>query len=350
MGTEGNITSATDTDKTGLDSEPTGLDVGRRARGLNIWPKLGLVLLGVVILALLPQVLSRYYVILMLPFFAYGIALLGLNLLFSYTGLISFGHALFIGVGAYSTAFLMRDGGLEYIEPLILLSVLGAVVVAIPVAMLTVRYVGIYFGLLTLAFGMLCYSFLLKFYSISGGDQGIRVGKPHLLGFIKTSGIDYLTGPFYYYCLGLLVIMTFVMWRIVRSPFGLTLRAVRDNSVKAESLGMGVYRYRFYSFLISAIYGSVAGVILAVSVGQVDPGMVYWTSSSNLVLMTVLGGFTNFLGPIVGAGAFILLQDQVMSVWEYWRLVFGAILAVIVIFAPSGLMGVAAWAWNKAVK
>src|SRR5665648_55212 len=319
-------------------------------KGIGLWLKLALVLLGIVLLALLPQVLSRYYIILMMPFFAYSIALLGLNLLFGYTGLISFGHALFIGVGAYSAAFLMRDGGLEYMEPLILLSLLGAVIVAVPVGLLAVRYIGIYFGLLTLAFGMLFYSFLLTFYSITSGDQGIRVEKPILLGFIDTTGIDYLTGRFYYYCLGLLVVMALVMWRIVKSPFGLTLRCVRDNSVKAESLGIGVYRYRFYAFLISAIYGGVAGVILAVSVGQVDPTMSYWTSSGNLVFMTLLGGFTSFFGPIVGAGAFILLQDQVMSLWEYWRLVFGAILALIVIFAPSGLMGLLTMGWKKVVR
>ena len=129
------------------------------------------------------------------------------------------------------------------------------------------------------------------------------------------------------------------MWRIVRSPFGLCLKTIRDNPAKAETLGIGVARYRFFAFVISAVYAAVGGALLSLPIGNVDPTLAYWTHSGNLVFMTLLGGFSSFFGPVVGAFVFIYLQNWVMSVVPYWRLVFGAILALIVIFAPEGLMG-----------
>ena len=127
---------------------------------------------------------------------------------------------------------------------------------------------------------------------------------------------------------GLLVLAAVVMWRIVHSPFGLCLRTIRDNPVKAETLGVSVPRYRWYAFVISAVYAAVGGALLGPPTGNVDPTLAYWTHSGNLVFMTVLGGFASFFGPVLGAFVFIFLQDAVMSVVPYWRLVFGAILAV----------------------
>jgi branched-chain amino acid transport system permease protein len=129
------------------------------------------------------------------------------------------------------------------------------------------------------------------------------------------------------------------MWRIVHSPFGLCLKSVRDNPAKAEALGLGVTRYRWHAFVISAVYAAVGGALLGPPTGNVDPTLAYWTQSGNIVFMTLLGGFASFFGPILGAFVFIFLQDTVMSAVPYWRLVFGAILAFVVIFAPSGLMG-----------
>lgn len=303
----------------------------------------GRVALGLAILALLalPLVLSPYRLLLMLPFMAYGVILLGLNLLFGHTGLVSFGHALFVGIGAYTGAFLTVRAGIRSLEVIVLVAaVLGALAAAL-VGLLCVRYVKIYFGMLTLAFGMVFYTFLLKFYRLTGGDEGMQVLRPLLLGFNldampKTS---YLVGPYYYYCLGVLVVAAAVMWRIVHSPFGLCLRTIRDNPVKAEALGVSVTRYRWYAFVISAVFAAVGGALLGPPTGNVDPTLAYWTHSGSLVFMVLLGGFASFFGPVLGAFVFIFLQDAVMSVVPYWRLVFGAILAVIVIFAPGGLMG-----------
>jgi branched-chain amino acid transport system permease protein len=289
----------------------------------------------------LPLVAPPYHILLMLPFMAYAVILLGLNLLFGYTGLVSFGHALFMGIGAYTGAVLTTHLGVRSLELILLASAVLGALVAAPVGALCVRYVKIYFGMLTLAFGMLFYTFLLKFYRLTGGDEGIRVLRPSLLGFdlAAVSKTDYLAGPYYYYSVAVLVLAALLMWRIVHSPFGLCLRTVRDNPAKAEALGISIVRYRWYAFVISAVYAAVGGALLGPPTGNVDPTLAYWTHSGNIVFMTLLGGFASFFGPVLGAFVFIFLQDTVMSVVPYWRLIFGAILAFLVIFAPGGLMG-----------
>ena len=299
---------------------------------------LGLALLGVIVV---PWVAPTYHVLLMLPFMAYGVVLLGLNLLFGYTGLVSFGHALFVGLGAYTVAMLTGWTRIRSLEVILLAAAVVAGVVAMPVAALCVRYVKIYFGMLTLAFGMVFYTFLLKFYKLTGGDEGLPVARPVLLGrdlgaMPKT---EYLAGPYYFYSLAVLVVAAVVMWRIVHSPFGLYLKTIRDNPAKAETLGISVARHRWAAFVISAVYAGVGGALLATPTGNVDPTLAYWTHSGNIVFMTLLGGFANFFGPLVGAFVFIYLQDFVMSVVPFWRLVFGALLAAVVIAAPGGLMG-----------
>ena len=199
-------------------------------------------LIATVALSLLPLVLPPYYVGLMIPFFGYAIALLGFNLLFGYTGLLSFGHAMFLGFGAYGAAVMSGVFGVKSFELVLLAVMLGSAVVALPIAFLCARYVGIFFGMLTLAFGMLFYSFLFKFYHLTGGDSGMRVPRMNILGltFERYNKIEFLAGPFYYYCLGLLVIAGLLMWRIVHSPFGLHLKTIRDNARKAEYLGVHV--------------------------------------------------------------------------------------------------------------
>jgi len=299
---------------------------------------------AVVAVALAPLVAPTYHVLLMLPFMAYAVVLLGLNLLFGYAGLLSFGHALFIGIGAYAGAFLTSQLKVRSLEVILLAAGgLGALVAA-PVAALCVRYVKIYFGMLTLAFGMVFYTFVLKFYRLTGGDEGLPFLRPALLGWSLEAmpKTDYLVGPYYYYSLAVLSVAALCMWRIVHSPFGLCLKTIRDNPAKAESLGIDVTRYRWLAFMLSAVYAAVGGALLGPPTGNVDPTLLYWTHSGNIVFMTLLGGFASFFGPVLGAFVFIYLQNWVMSVVPYWRLVFGAILAALVILAPGGLMGLAA--------
>ena len=311
--------------------------------------RIAFVLVALVALAAFPRLAQPYYITLVLPAFAYGIALLGFNLLFGYTGLLSFGHALFVAVGAYGAAVLSSKLGVKSFEVILLASGAAAVVAALPVALLSVRYVRIFFGILTLAFGMLFHSFLFKFYDLTGGDTGIRVLRPTLLGmeFKDLDKTTFLIGPFYYYCLALLALLGFLMWRIVHSPFGLHLAAIRENPRKAEYLGVRVRFFRLVAFLISAFYCAIGGVILAINTGQADPELAYWTHSGELVFMTVLGGFANFFGPLVGAFTFIFLKSELMGFTQYWRFFLGLILVVIVVLFPRGLMGLAQDAWRK---
>jgi branched-chain amino acid transport system permease protein len=297
--------------------------------------------LAVVAALAVPFVAGPYYVTLMLPFFAYGVALLGFNLLFGVTGLLSFGHALFVALGAYTAAVATGLLAVRHFEIVLLLAAVVGLIVAVPVGLLCVRYVKIYFGMLTLAFGMLFYSFLYKFYSLTGGDEGLRVLRPFLLGqpLASFDKVAFLIGPFYYYALAVLGVAALVMWRIVHSPFGLCLRSIRENPEKAEYLGVSVRRYRLAAFVVAGMFGAVGGALLAIPTGLADPLLAYWTHSGNLVFMVVLGGFGHFFGPLVGAFVFIFLQDHVMSITPYWRFVFGAILALVVIFVPRGLMG-----------
>jgi len=299
-------------------------------------------LAGIVALALVPLAAPPYYAGLMIPFFGYAIALLGFNLLFGYTGLLSFGHAMFLGFGAYGAAVMAGVLGIKSFDAVLLGSVLFAMAAAVPIGLVCVRYVGIFFGMLTLAFGMLFYSFLFKFYHLTGGDSGMRVPRMNILGleFAQYNKIEFLAGPFYYYCLVLLVIAALLMWRIVHSPFGLHLKAIRDNARKAEYLGVHVRRCRLVAFVISAAFGAAGGAILGFRVGLADPELVYWLQSGQLVFMTVLGGFANFFGPIIGALVFTLLEDQLQSMTQYWRFILGAILAIVVIGFPGGIAGI----------
>ena len=311
--------------------------VRRPIRVNGLWVLLALI----AVMALLPLVASPYALLLMLPFVGYGIALLGFNLLFGTTGLLSFGHALFLGVGAYAAAVLTSKFGILSFEIILIAAALASTLVSLVIGVLCVRYTRIFFGMLTLAFGMLFHSFLYKFYAITGGDQGMRVLRPLLLGMEWRGGkTAFLSGPFYYYALILFALLALAMWRITQSPFGLHLRAIRENAGKAAYVGVEIFRMRLAAFVISAAFGAAGGAIVGFRIGLADPELVYWTHSGQLVFMTVLGGFSNFFGPILGALAFTLLQDQLQSLTQYWRFILGAILAVVVIGFPAGIAGI----------
>jgi branched-chain amino acid transport system permease protein len=292
-------------------------------------------------LAFAPRVASPYTITLLVTFAAYAIALLGFNILMGYAGLLSFGHAMFIAIGAYTAAVFTSKLHLPYLELILAAAVAVSTLAAIAIGLFCVRYTKIFFSMLTLAFGMTFHSFLFKFYNVTGGDQGMRVSRPLLAGIDPGGGkTAFITGPFYYYSLGLLALLGFLAWRIVHSRLGLHLRAIRDNPQKAAYLGIDVHRTRLWAFAISAIYCSVAGVLIGVSVGLADPELGYWTQSGNLVFMTVLGGSGAFGGPVLGAFLFVFLQDALIANTEYWRFVLGAILVAIIVFAPRGLAGI----------
>jgi len=296
------------------------------------------------VLAAAPPAIGEYRTTLLLPVFGYGVALLGLNLLFGYGGLLSFGHAMFVAIGAYAAAVTTGIWRIDSFEVALLAAAGAGLLVALPIGALCARYTKIFFGMLTLAFGMLFHSFLFKFYAVTGGDQGMRVRRPSLLGleFEDLDKTEFLVRPYYWYCLAIAALLALLMWRITRSPFGLALRAQRDNPRKAEYLGVEVHRTRFLAFLVAAVFGAIGGAMLAVPVGLADPELAYWTHSGTLVFMTLLGGFARFSGPLIGALVYVLLQDWLVSLTPYWRFLLGAVLAVIVLACPQGLAGLPA--------
>lgn len=292
-------------------------------------------------LAAAPSVLGMYYTTLIIPIIAYSIALLGLNLLFGYGGLLSFGHAMFMAVGAYASAVLGTKLGVRSFEVQLLVAMLASGTIAALIGLLCLRYATIFFSMLTLAFGMTFHSFLFKFYDLTGGESGISVARPSLFGmnFTSISKTAFLVGPFYWYVLGVFLAMFAIMAVIVSSPFGLALKAARDNERKTAFLGVGVFRVRYVAFVLSAVYCAVGGAILAVSIGAADPEQSFWTQSGNMIFIIILGGLGQLFGPIVGSLSFTLLQDALMANTQYWRFAMGAALALIIIFAPRGILG-----------
>jgi len=256
------------------------------------------------------------------------------------TGNVSFGQGLFFAAGGYGVALMANFWGVSDALLQVLVGAACGGLLGLLIGPLLARYTGIFFGMLTLAFGMLFHSFLFKFYAVTGGDQGMRVLRPLLLGMEWRGGkTAFLTGPFYYYALILFALLGLAMWRMTQSPFGLHLRAIRENAGKAAYVGVEIFRMRLAAFVISAVYGGIGGTILAVTTGLADPELAYWTHSGNLVFMAVLGGSGTFAGPAIGALVFVVLQDFVMAVTQYWRFVMGSVLVLLVIFMPQGLAG-----------
>lgn len=292
------------------------------------------------ILLFLPRIATEHITFVMLGVFGFTLAVLGFNFLFGYLGLLSLGHSLFFSLGAYTVAFSMRQS-IFSMELIILITILVSGLVAILIGAICVRYTQIHFSILTFAFAMLFYSFLIKFYFVTGGDDGLRVLTPHLVGtnFADVPKMQFLLREYYYYTLTVTGLTTWVLWRIVKSPFGLTIRAIRNNQVKSEYLGISIWKYRWATFIISGIYTALGGALMAPVIGNVDPSLAHWFQSGSLILMTLLGGFAQFVGPVLGALIFTYLQDFLMSALHYWRFVFGALLAFVVIVAPEGIMG-----------
>lgn len=208
------------------------------------------------------------------------------------------------------------------------------------VGALCVKFTHIFFGILTLAFGMLLHSFLFKFYNLTGGDQGMRIGRPLLLGQEwDMTATQFLSGPFYYYSLIVYAILAWIAWKIVNSPLGVHLRAIRDNENKAQYLGVRVYQLRLFAFVISGIFGAIGGVLLGVAVGLADPEIAYWPQSGNLIFMMILGGSGIFSGPGIGALFFVLLNEMLIANTQYWRFFLGGALILLVILLPAGTVG-----------
>jgi branched-chain amino acid transport system permease protein len=308
-----------------------------------------LVVAVVVLAALvaLPSFVDLYQTQLLTYGLVFAIGALGFNLLLGYTGLLSFGHSAYFGAGAYTVAFIVRDLGVHSIELCILGGIIGTVAVAALFGFVCVRHTRIFFGILTLALSQVLWSLAFKFFWVTGGTDGIRVAYQQitLLGgyfsFTGSGSYQRFAYAYYYYVLGLFAIATLVMWVIVHSPFGKALQAIRDNEVRAAFVGIRVRRYRWLAFVISGAFTGMAGSLWVFLNGLTTPDILYWTFSGEIVFMTVLGGFRNFAGPILGAVAFNYLRTYAVASSEYWQIVLGLVLVILVLVLPTGIVGTA---------
>ncbi|WP_290596441.1 MULTISPECIES: branched-chain amino acid ABC transporter permease [unclassified Archaeoglobus] len=265
----------------------------------------------------------------------FGISALALNVLLGYTGLLSFGNALFFGTGAYTVGLLIKHYDITAIEILFPASIATSFVVAVMVGFICVRHTRIYFTMLTIALASLFYALAHKLRPITGGDDGIRIYDTYLFGKEIASVTE-----FYYLILVFFFASMLTLRIILKSPFGLTLQAIRDSEMRARFAGISITKYRLGSFIVSGVFTGMAGALYALFLGQISPDDVLGlTRSGELVAMTILGGFTSFTGPVVGAFVFTYLKAFVSSALIYWYMVAGIIIIGIVLFVPLGIMG-----------
>jgi branched-chain amino acid transport system permease protein len=265
---------------------------------------------------------------------AFGLFATSLNLLVGYTGMISFGHGMFFGLGAYGFGLLMQRAGVSipvaFASTLLITAVVAAVIGAI-----CVRLKEIYFAFVTLAFQMLIHSTILSWTSLTGGDQGLRGGipRPVFMGVDLSNHLHlYLTS-----C-ALLVLGLLVMRQIAQSPFGYTLRMIRDNANRASFIGIDVWRAKLMIFVLAALFASTGGMVMALFVSGAYPEFAYWTISGEGIFINMLGGISTFLGPIVGTVLLLALNDTVTRLTEYYGIVLGIVILFFAIGLRKGLL------------
>jgi branched-chain amino acid transport system permease protein len=269
-----------------------------------------------------------------------ALAAMALNFLLGFTGVLSFGHAAYFGLGAYAAGMTIK-----YLVPSTMLGILAGVVVGTLAAMLIgaliVRLRGVYFAMVTIAFGQVFYFITFRWNAVTGGDDGLTgwQRQPIDLGFAT---IDILGNDkaFYYLVLLFFALGTAAMALILRSPFGRTLLAIRENERRARFLGIPVERHIWISFTISCCFVSLAGALYALLNNFTDPRALRWDQSGNFVIMAVLGGMRSFWGPLIGAAIFVALQDYVSSHTENWMSVIGLFFVLVVLFFPRGILGI----------
>jgi len=271
-----------------------------------------------------------------------ALAAMSLNFLLGFTGVLSFGHAAFFGLGAYGVGMTIK-----YLIPStplgVLVGMLAALAAAMVIGALIVRLRGVYFAMVTIAFGQVFYFVAFRWNSVTGGDDGLSGWRriPLDFGFAR---LDILGDDkaFYYFVLLCFAIATALMGLLLRSPFGRTLLAIRENERRARFLGVPVDRHIWLSFVISCLFVALAGALFALLNNFADPRTLRWDQSGDFVIMAVLGGMRSFWGPLIGASIFVVLQDYVSSMTENWMSFIGLFFVLVVLFFPRGILGMLA--------
>ena len=287
-------------------------------------------LIVLVILAALSQVLSEFQLLLASQMLIVALFAMSLNLILGYGGMVHFGHAAFYGLGAYTLAILIS----RYRAPTSLAFLAAPIVsalVAVVVGWFSVRRVRLYFAILTLAFGQILYVIVFQAYDFTGGDNGIH-GLP-------VPGILQRAENFYLFTLLFFSISFLVLRVLVNSPFVMTLRSIRENAERAQFIGINVRRHQLATFIIGSFFAGIAGALMALLNRFVAPEMLFWTTSSEPILASLIGGMFSLIGPAIGAALLLLLNVLISRYTEFWPTVLGVLTILVVLVAPNGLVG-----------
>jgi len=287
-------------------------------------------LIGLIILFVLPGVLPRFYIYLTSIILLTGLLATSLNLVLGYGGIFQFHHAVFYGVGAYATALMIIKSGLTpwlgfIVGPLVssLLSLIMGII--------CIRLSRLYFGMLQISLGSLVWIIVYRWYSFTGGDDGIHgVPIPDIISSPTSA---------YYFTLIITLLCFIVMYKIIKSPFGSALQGIRDNPVRSEMIGINVKRHQLLALVIAGFFAGIAGSLFVVVDNTVFPDMLFWTLSLEILIMCLLGGWFSFLGPILGAAIIIVLRTFISTFTSYWTLVLGILMMFVIFFLPNGVLG-----------
>ena len=283
------------------------------------------------VLSAAPLWASTTVTYLLVDFFVMAIFAASYNLVFGKTGLLSFCHATFYGAGAYAVAMSASLFGVPVLVGFVLAPVAAGILAGL-IGWVAIRSAGIQFAMLTLALGQLVYTVVVRQYHLTGGEDGLPIAAP-----------DWLTTPssIYYLALAVCVFCLWVLWRVARSPFGDALAAIRQNRQRALFIGMNVRAYELGAFVLAGMLAGLAGGLRGIEQQAAYPTLFGWTQSAEPLLMTLAGGLNTFFGPIVGAGLFVVLNFFVTKGFDYPLLVFGAVILVIVLVLPGGVVSLA---------
>lgn len=263
-----------------------------------------------------------------------ALAAVSLNLIMGYGGMMSFGHAAYLGIGGYAVGILAQEGiGSGFIQWPVAIS--ASALYGLVVGALSLRTRGVYFIMITLAFAQMAY-YVASGLARYGGDDGLTIYKrSDFAGLINLSD----RVQFYYLCLACLFGVVFLVWRIVNSRFGLVVQGLRSNEQRMQAIGFPAKRYRLACFVISGMMCGLAGALLATNTDFVSPAMMYWTRSGDLMVMVILGGMGTLFGPVVGAVVYLVLEEVLSQITEYWAIIMGPLLLLVVLFGRGGILG-----------
>jgi len=292
----------------------------------------------VLLLGIAPLVMPIYWTMVLSEILILGLMAVSFNLLFGYTGLLSFGQGAFFGLGAY-TAALMLQGGYGNLFLLLACGMLAGFAAALVVGFFSVKLDEIFFAMITLGFGMMFFSVAHNWLDVTGGSDGMPVFILPSLNVFGKELTFYDPTSMYYLILVIVAVGCVLLWLIVHSPFGLILTALRENKQRVSFIGGNVKRLRLVAFAVSGAFTGLAGVLFCLFNSMATPEFMHWSFSAKPVIMSIIGGSGVFLGPLFGAGIFFVLEQVIIQFTENWMFFLGIVLVPIVIFFPEGVFG-----------